>query len=199
MLWCELSDAEALPLARRAGWQGFCLLTSFWQELADICLGQAVRQHNGLFKSAFLHWNVSIYPSSTWLDKCPAHPTVIGLACFRMLDSNSSYQTGETCQFLFDISFWVSFMCEEKSCSYTILLFYKSPLFIRYFLESWFYFSGKSSSKHVSKFEDWFCFGLAQTKSLFSYRTHSKNLACKIFKLAFLTLGLDPPLGSEDF
>lgn len=78
----------------------FCLLTSFWQELADICLGQAVRQHNGLFKSAFLHWNVSIYPSSTWLDKCPAHPTVIGLACFRMLDSNSSYQTGETCQFL---------------------------------------------------------------------------------------------------
>lgn len=114
MLWCELSDAEALPLARRAGWQVFCLLTSFWQELADIFLGQAVRQHNGLFKSAFLHWNVSIYPSSTWLDKCPAHPTVIGLACFRMLDSNSSYQTGETCQFLFDISFWVSFMCEEK-------------------------------------------------------------------------------------
>lgn len=82
---------------------------------------------------------------------------------------------------------------KKKSCSCTILLFYKSPLFIRSFLESWFYFSGKSSSKHVSKFEDWFCFGLAQIKSLFSYRTHSKNLACKNFKLAFLTLGLDPP------
>lgn len=196
MLWCELSDAEALPLARRVGWQVFCLLTGFWQELADICLGQAVRQHNGLFKSAFLHWNVSIYPSSTWLDKCPAHPTVIGLACFRMLDSNSSYQHASF--FLTSVSELASCV-KKKSCSYTILLFYKSPLFLRYFSESWFYFSGKSSSKHVSKFEDWYCFGLAQIKSLFSYRTHSKNLACKIFKLAFLTLGLDPPLGSEDF
>lgn len=194
MLWCELSDAEALPLARRAGWQVFCLLTGFWQELADICLGQAVRQHNGLFKSAFLHWNVSIYPSSTCLDKCPAHPTVIGLACFRMLDSNSSYQTWETCQFLLDISFWVSFMCEEK-----VMQLYDHLCLYGIFQNLDFIFLASHHLNMCQSLKISFALAWHKLNLFFSYRTHSKNLACKIFKLAFLTLGLDPPLGSEDF
>lgn len=93
-----------------------------------------------------------------------------------------------------------SALCEKKkSCSYTSLVFYKSRLFIRYFFKILIFLLLASHHLNMSKFKDWYCFGLAQMKSLFSYWTHSKNLACKIFKLAFLTLGLDPPLGSEDF
>ena len=100
----------------------------------------------------------------------------------------------------FHLKFLNQFKVIKGLCSCTIMLFSKRL----YSLFKW-QFTGFGAVvshhlNHPSQFEDWSCFRLNWI-SVDAFQTELllKKSELAIFKLAFLTPGLPPPLGWEDF
>lgn len=143
--------------------------TVFWWCFVDTCSWQVsfkISLHNRLFMSAFVCWNINMYPSYTRLNKCPSRPTVSRVSSCPIPILKSSYQA---CQ-LFLKRGWISATLSPELSFLVNFLWETAKIVCSQGFEVWFVVTHLN---HCSYFEDWSCF----RPRLNSCR---ENWACKI-------------------
>lgn len=165
--------------------------TVFWQNSLN----------NRWFKSVLLRWNISSYPSHTWLDKCPPRLTVGALSSRPIPIWKSSYQA---CQLFFET--WWNVLPEVGFFSFVweigamriLKKINKYKQLTQPVHEDLTH--RDSSPKPLLVVWRLILPGPVESLGIIS-RLNSccENWACKIFKQAFSTPGLHPPVGSGDF